>query len=76
METLNLPEDLVIEILSRLPLKSLMRFKFVCKRLCALTRNPNFIATHLNYNTKNNRVSWNGDSNSLIVGHDGFHIFP
>lgn len=71
-----LPEDLVIDqILSRLPVKSLMRFKSVCKRWHSLPTNPSFIASHLKHrNTPNTLASWNGD-NGLIVGHEGFHLF-
>ncbi|KAG5542004.1 hypothetical protein RHGRI_021739 [Rhododendron griersonianum] len=72
-----LPEDLVIDqILSRLPVKSLIRFKSVCKRWHALPTNPSFIASHLKHiNTPNRLASWNGNDNGLIVRHDGFHVF-
>lgn len=43
----DLPEDVVMEILSRLPVKSLIRFKAVNKSWYALIRNPDFIARHL-----------------------------
>ncbi|XP_041004494.1 F-box/kelch-repeat protein At3g06240-like [Juglans microcarpa x Juglans regia] len=43
----NLPEDVVMEILSRLPVESLMRFKCVNKAWYFLIRNPDFIAKHL-----------------------------
>ncbi|GLT38671.1 hypothetical protein SLA2020_129030 [Shorea laevis] len=39
-------EDLVIEILSRLPVNSLMRFKCASKSWCSLVRNPHFMAKH------------------------------
>lgn len=76
MGSWSLPEDLVIEILVRLPVKSLVRFKCVCKRWSALTRNPGFIAMHINSNSSNSLVSWNDNSDGLIVGHDGYHVFP
>ncbi|KAJ4714221.1 F-box protein [Melia azedarach] len=40
-------EDAVIEILSRLPVKSLLRLRCVCKSWCDLVKNPNFISKHL-----------------------------
>ncbi|KAE8021742.1 hypothetical protein FH972_007607 [Carpinus fangiana] len=43
----GLPEDLSMEILSRLPIKSLMRFKCISKSWCALITDPNFITKHL-----------------------------
>lgn len=43
-----LPEDLiVVDILSRLPVKSLLRFRSVSKTWYALITNPNFIKIHL-----------------------------
>ncbi|KAF7149153.1 hypothetical protein RHSIM_Rhsim03G0245800 [Rhododendron simsii] len=70
-----LPEELLSEILSRLPVKSLTQCKCVCKRWCALVENPCFIAAHLN-NSTTRMVSWNDNSNGLINGHNGFHLFP
>lgn len=45
-----LPADVVVEILARLPVKSLIRFKCVCKSWYALIINPNFITKHLQLN--------------------------
>ncbi|KAI6693609.1 hypothetical protein NL676_021319 [Syzygium grande] len=42
-----LPEDIVIELLLRLPVKSLMRFKCVCKRWRSLISDPDLAKTHL-----------------------------
>ena len=41
------PEDVVVEILSRLPVKSLIRLRCVCKSWYALIKNTNFISKHL-----------------------------
>lgn len=51
----DLPEDVVMEILSRLPVKSLMRFKCVNKAWYFLIRNPDFIAKHLFWATSDKR---------------------
>ncbi|XP_058185596.1 F-box/kelch-repeat protein At3g17530-like [Rhododendron vialii] len=42
----NLSEDLLMEILWRLPVKSLLQFKSVCKNWYALIQNPDFIYLH------------------------------
>jgi F-box interacting protein len=43
----DLPEDVSMEILSKLPVKSLMRFKCISKSMYALITNPRFIKKHL-----------------------------
>ncbi|KAL7215748.1 hypothetical protein ACSBR1_027817 [Camellia fascicularis] len=47
------PEEVLIEILSRLPVKSLLRFTCVSKPWRSLITNPSFINTHLNKSTNN-----------------------
>ncbi|XP_021753393.1 F-box protein CPR30-like [Chenopodium quinoa] len=42
------PTEIITEILSRLPVNSLLRFKSVCKFWNSLIKSPNFIKTHLN----------------------------
>lgn len=44
----NLPNEVIVEILSRLPLKSLVSFMSVSKTWYSLISSPHFIATHLN----------------------------
>ncbi|KAI8531041.1 hypothetical protein RHMOL_Rhmol11G0107000 [Rhododendron molle] len=43
-----IPEDVVVGILSRLPTKSLIRFRSVSKLWNSLITSPNFIISHLN----------------------------
>ncbi|WMV49207.1 hypothetical protein MTR67_042592 [Solanum verrucosum] len=43
----NSPEDIVKEILVRCPVKSLLRFKCVCKNWCTLIKTPEFVQQHL-----------------------------
>ncbi|XP_043721153.1 F-box protein CPR1-like [Telopea speciosissima] len=47
MLTKNLPEDIILAILSRLPVKSLLRFRSVSKLWCALITDPDFVQMHL-----------------------------
>ncbi|KAL8031850.1 hypothetical protein ABFX02_13G055400 [Erythranthe guttata] len=49
----HLPEDIVTEILSRLPVQSLLRFKSVCKPWRFLISSKHFIKTHLQISDKN-----------------------
>ncbi|KAI9193903.1 hypothetical protein LWI28_001163 [Acer negundo] len=46
-KNLPLPQEIVIDILSRLPVKSLCRFKCVSKSWLALTTDPLFVKLHL-----------------------------
>ncbi|XP_042512967.1 F-box protein CPR1-like [Macadamia integrifolia] len=48
MPSKNLPEELILDILSRLPVKSLLRFRCVSKPWCILITDPSFIKMHLN----------------------------
>ncbi|KAK4259506.1 hypothetical protein QN277_005830 [Acacia crassicarpa] len=48
-----LHDEIIICILSRLPLKSLMRFQCVCKHWKNLFKNPSFIADHLHHSHQN-----------------------
>ncbi|KAM3305805.1 hypothetical protein P3S67_012673 [Capsicum chacoense] len=51
-----LPEDLILfNILLRLPVESLLRFKCVCKHWYALIKSPSFIEKHFHH--KNNHAS-------------------
>uniref|UniRef100_A0A803LRF5 F-box domain-containing protein n=2 Tax=Chenopodium quinoa TaxID=63459 RepID=A0A803LRF5_CHEQI len=43
-----LPTEMITEILLRLPVKSLLRFKCVCKFWNSIIKTPNFIKLHLN----------------------------
>ncbi|KAI3457245.1 hypothetical protein Pfo_013908 [Paulownia fortunei] len=44
------PTELLIEILLKLPVKSLIRFTIVCKSWHSLITSPTFISSHLSYN--------------------------
>ncbi|CAI9109951.1 OLC1v1009894C1 [Oldenlandia corymbosa var. corymbosa] len=43
VSAVELPQDAVVEILSRLPVKTLLRFKCVCKLWNSLISDPNFV---------------------------------
>ena len=49
-----IPPDVVTEILLRLPSKSLIRFRCVCKSWDTLIFSSEFISKHLNFTTNNN----------------------
>ncbi|XP_028074694.1 acyl carrier protein 1, chloroplastic-like [Camellia sinensis] len=44
---LSLPMDIIFDILNRLRVKSLLRFRCVCKTFRQLISNPTFISSHL-----------------------------
>ncbi|KAF9617844.1 hypothetical protein IFM89_039026 [Coptis chinensis] len=44
-----LPDSVIEDILSRLPVRSLLRFGCVCKTWCSLLRDPWFITMHLKH---------------------------
>ncbi|KAL3520977.1 hypothetical protein ACH5RR_019126 [Cinchona calisaya] len=56
MDHHHLPEDVLIEILLRLPVKSLVRLERVCKSWRALIKSPRFIAIHLSHAKNNDRL--------------------
>ncbi|KAI8002255.1 F-box/kelch-repeat protein [Camellia lanceoleosa] len=51
----KLPEEIMVDILSRLPITSLCRFRCVSKPWLSLISDPYFIKTHLNRNTTNEK---------------------
>ncbi|XP_050282197.1 F-box protein CPR1-like isoform X4 [Quercus robur] len=56
----DLPDDIVLNILTRLPAKSVIRFRCVCKTWDSSITTPNFISTHLN-NFAHDHDNDNGD---------------
>ncbi|TXG74612.1 hypothetical protein ES288_1Z027100v1 [Gossypium darwinii] len=53
----ELPEALVMEILSKLPVKSLTRFNCVCKYWCSSFQTPHFISNNYHNNLENNNLN-------------------
>ncbi|XP_050209709.1 F-box/kelch-repeat protein At3g06240-like [Mercurialis annua] len=52
----HLCEEVVAEILKRLPVKSVLKFTSVCKSWYALITNPNFISLHLANSSQANKI--------------------
>ncbi|KAF6159089.1 hypothetical protein GIB67_032706 [Kingdonia uniflora] len=50
-----LPEEIIINILLKLPVKSLLRFRSVCKLWLSLIKSSNFAQIHLNHAKQNNK---------------------
>ncbi|KAK9284814.1 hypothetical protein L1049_023991 [Liquidambar formosana] len=53
----HLPHEVFLEILLRLPLKTLVQCTSVCKSWSSTITNPSFITTHLNRSTASNTNS-------------------
>ncbi|KAI7984835.1 F-box/kelch-repeat protein [Camellia lanceoleosa] len=62
-----LSDEIVVEILRRLPTKTLIQFRSVSKSWYSLITNPNFINTHLNYSLTSNTYKNSYDSLLMIV---------
>ncbi|OIW20098.1 hypothetical protein TanjilG_00605 [Lupinus angustifolius] len=54
----QLPDDLVIEILSKLPVKSLLRFMSVCKSWNSLILSSNFVKKHLHHSSSDSTLRY------------------
>ncbi|KAF5196249.1 F-box/kelch-repeat protein [Thalictrum thalictroides] len=64
-----LPEDIVFQILLLLPVKSLLRFKSVCKSWCSLIQSSRFVSQHRDNGSEESK-------NSVIVINPGnYHLF-
>ena len=75
----NLLQDVMIELLSRLPVKSLLRFRCVCKDWNALFENPSFISKHIrNDDNKRLFVSYwvTVEEDDFNYPTDSFCLFP
>ncbi|AES80212.1 F-box and associated interaction domain protein [Medicago truncatula] len=71
MTPVVLPDDLITELLSFLPVKSPVRFKCVCKSWKTLISNPNFVKLHLNQSSTRNPLF------TLVTLHFmGFSVVP
>ncbi|GMI65279.1 CONSTITUTIVE EXPRESSER OF PR GENES 1, CONSTITUTIVE EXPRESSER OF PR GENES 30 [Hibiscus trionum] len=74
----ELPEMLVFDILSKLPVKSLIRFKCVCKHWSSSFQTPLFITQHHHNHLRNNNLNFIfkhslGDSSPDLCY---FNLFP
>ncbi|KAI3474821.1 hypothetical protein Pfo_030132 [Paulownia fortunei] len=52
----DLPEDVIVEILLRLPVKTLLQFKCVCKHWYALIGSPSFVNQHFGHKSNQERL--------------------
>ncbi|XBI46017.1 hypothetical protein VPH35_110356 [Triticum aestivum] len=83
----DLPSDVIISILSWLPVKSLVRFKSVCRGWQAMLSEPGFIYAHLECSKKRrpsllmvpcgydpNDIQKNQDDSTFCMGFYRYHI--
>ncbi|XP_038710478.1 F-box/kelch-repeat protein At3g23880-like [Tripterygium wilfordii] len=64
LKIMEIPEDLVTDILLYLPVKSLRRFRCVCKSWCDLFENPSFVTEH-----HHKQITLNSDVR-FVIGRD------
>ncbi|MED6179954.1 hypothetical protein PIB30_005753 [Stylosanthes scabra] len=73
----EVPQEVMVEILLRLPVKSLLRFKCVCKHWLSLISDPNFAKQHfqLSMNPSHkilyitDSLAWSWDFNAPLLNH-------
>ncbi|GMQ11301.1 hypothetical protein CsSME_00053979 [Camellia sinensis var. sinensis] len=61
------PDEIMVEILQRLPAKSLIKFRSVSKSWCSLITNPDFINTHLTQSLTSNTYKNSYDNLPLMI---------
>ncbi|XP_022764299.1 putative F-box protein At1g47765 [Durio zibethinus] len=63
------PADMLIEIILKLPFKSIIHFKCVGKTWCDLFQNPCYVTHHLSISKKNKRllVYYHDDNNDNVL---------
>ncbi|XP_060176429.1 F-box/kelch-repeat protein At3g23880-like [Lycium barbarum] len=66
--------DFLTEILSRLPVKSLLRFKSVSKSWFSLICSPEFIKSHLSLSAKNNNTDYTNYRVMLRIAQPEFNL--
>lgn len=73
----DLPSEIIIHILSRLDVKSLLRFRSVQKSWASLISDPKFVNTHMiHHSTKSHNIVMGltrSDRNSCTLLHSIFH---
>ncbi|OVA01221.1 F-box domain [Macleaya cordata] len=67
----SLPEDIIVDIFLRLPVKSILRFRCVCKPWCKLFSGPDFVKMHLKRGVEKNKFNLMiADGYLYLVDHD------
>ncbi|KAL7160945.1 hypothetical protein ACSBR2_041569 [Camellia fascicularis] len=61
------PDEIMVEILQRLPTKSLIQFRSVSKSWNSLITSPNFINSHLNHSLTSNTYKNSYDNLPLVI---------
>jgi len=61
-----LPDELIVEVLSFLPVNSLVQFKCVCKSWKTLISHPTFVKLHLKRSARNKHIALNSRNGSII----------
>ncbi|CAI9118189.1 OLC1v1019720C1 [Oldenlandia corymbosa var. corymbosa] len=70
----SFPQEIILEILLRLPVRSLSRFRCVSKQWCSLTSSSKFMKSHLEKSNEHERDDNYTNRSLLLVSMDGFEI--
>lgn len=72
----HIPEDVLMEILIRLPVSSLLRFERICKNWYDIIRNPSFARSHLRFQKLRNKARLFLQYFNADTQRDCYALFP
>ncbi|KAJ0801397.1 putative F-box domain, kelch-type beta propeller, F-box associated interaction [Helianthus annuus] len=73
-----LPESVMLDVLSRLPVKAIIRFKCVCRKWRDLVSDPYFVHLHHSRSREALMIDWQGSLEwvEMMEHEDEYHLHP